>query len=140
MFQILFDHFIRDSARRPRAASDCPKMIAPISLFQIWKLRLKQPRGVTFQMFYQIRARQARRIFNVHVKIVTADRSGFAHLPSRKSASANHGNAPLSRLPKRDSGILLPKQDGPSMASLCDVRACFLSSSTIFTQILAEAN
>ena len=73
MFQILFDHFVRDVARRPRAVSDCPKMIAPISLFQIWKFRLKQPRCATFQTLYQIRQSHLRRIFDVHMNVVFTD-------------------------------------------------------------------
>ena len=72
MFQILFDHFIGDIASRPCAVSDCPKMIAPVSLFQIRKFRLKQSRGATFKSFYQIRKRKFRRIFDVHMNVVFA--------------------------------------------------------------------
>ena len=44
MFQILWHHFIRDIARPPRAVADCPKVVAPISLFEFWKRRLKKAR------------------------------------------------------------------------------------------------
>ena len=48
-------------------------MIAPVSLLQIWKLRLKKARGATFQTFYQIRKCQFRRIFDVHMNVVFRD-------------------------------------------------------------------
>ncbi len=70
MFQILLHHFIRDIAARPRAIADCPKVIAPISLFELWKLRLQQPRGASLQAFDQIRQSEFRRVFDVHVNVV----------------------------------------------------------------------
>ncbi len=73
MFQILFDHFIGDFARRPGAISDCPKMIAPISLLQTWKLRLKKARGATFQTFDQIRKSYFGCVFDVHMNVVFRD-------------------------------------------------------------------
>ena len=72
MFQILLHHFIGDVARTPRAISDCPKVVAPISLLQIWKLRLEQARRATFESFDQIRQSQLRRVFNVHMNMIFA--------------------------------------------------------------------
>ncbi len=73
MFQILLHHFIGDIAATPRAVADCPEMIAPVSLFQAWKLCLQKARSASLQAFDQIGKRQLRRIFDVHMNVVTAD-------------------------------------------------------------------
>ncbi len=73
MFQRFLHHFIRDIAATPRAVSDCPKMIAPIAFFQLWKFCLQQPRRATFQAFNQIRQSKFWRIFDVHMNVVFAD-------------------------------------------------------------------
>ena len=73
MFQILLYHFIGDIAARPRAVSDCPEVIAPVSLLQLWKFRLQKTRRATFKPFDQIRERKFRRIFDVHMNVVFAD-------------------------------------------------------------------
>ena len=72
MFQILLHHFICYVSGTPGSIPDCPKMIAPISLLQVWKFRLQQARRATFQTFDQIRESQFRRIFNVHMNMVFA--------------------------------------------------------------------
>ncbi len=73
MLQILLHHFIRDIAATPRAISNCPKVVAPISLFQSWKLRLQKTRSASFQAFNQIRESEFRRIFDLHMNVVFAD-------------------------------------------------------------------
>ena len=73
MFQILLHHFIGDIAATPHALSNRPEMIAPVSLFKLWKFSLQQTRRATFQAFDQIRQRYFRRIFDVHMNVVFAD-------------------------------------------------------------------
>jgi hypothetical protein len=73
MFQILLHHFIGDIAATPHALSNRPEMIAPVSLFKLWKFSLQQTRRATFQAFDQIRESQFRRVFDVHMHVVFAD-------------------------------------------------------------------
>ncbi len=73
MFQIRLHHFIRDIAAAPRAIPDCPEVVAPVALFEFWKLRLQKARRASFQAFDQIRECQLWRIFDVHMNVVTAD-------------------------------------------------------------------
>ncbi len=94
MFQILLHHFIRDIAATPRAIADCPEVIAPVSLFQSWKLRLQKSRRASFQAFNQIRECQFRRVFDVHMNVVAADDTrqntnifGIANLNQKVAAS-----------------------------------------------------
>ncbi len=94
MFQILLHHFIGDIAAAPRAIADCPEVVAPVSLFQAWELRLQKTRRASFQAFDQIRNRQLRRIFDVHMNVVFRDYArqyanifGVANLHQKVAAS-----------------------------------------------------
>ena len=73
MFQILLHHFIRDVARTPCAVPDCPQMIAPISLFQLWKARLQKTRRAAFEPLNQLRDCHPGRIFEVHMNVIFRD-------------------------------------------------------------------
>ena len=142
MFQIVFDHFIRDIARPPRAVSDCPKVIAPISLFQIWKFRLKQPRRATCQTLNRIRKCQLRRILNVHLNVVFGN---YARQNANIFSIADlHEQIAASHLYITFQNVIAifgcPHQmDGQS-------RNCLMSVSVVFHlpqfshEILAEAN
>lgn len=72
MLKILLNHFVRDISGTPRAVTSCPKVPPPISLLQMRKLLLQPARRTTFEPLDQIRQRQFRSVFNVHMNMVFA--------------------------------------------------------------------
>ncbi len=75
VFQILFHHLICYISSTPGTISDCPKVAAPISPLQLWKLFLKPSRASSFQALHKITDRFRWRILHVDMHMVFADNS-----------------------------------------------------------------
>lgn len=75
MLQILLNNLFSNIPGAPDSITDCPEVLAPVSLLQMWILLLQHPRCPPFQSLQQITDRLRRRILDVHMHMVFADDS-----------------------------------------------------------------
>ena len=94
VLKIIIDHLIRYIARTPAPISYCPKMPAPIPLFQLRKFLLKLSWTTPFQLLYQTAYAWGGSILQMHMNVIFGNNSfqysyilSFANLYQQSTAT-----------------------------------------------------
>ena len=73
MLQVFSDQLFCEISSAPSTIPNCPEMLTPVSLLQLWKLLLQQPGRSSFEALHDLTNRLRRRIFKVHMDMILTD-------------------------------------------------------------------
>ncbi len=70
MLQVCSDQCLCELPSAPSARPDCPEMLTPIALLQLWKLLLQQPGRTSLKALHKVTDRLGRRILKRHMDMI----------------------------------------------------------------------